>query len=237
MEYSLDFFFLNNRSNNEILFPEFIYDNRRICTKIYLLFKIAGLILYTTTSLLCYVTDLFIIMIVFMFLATLNSVRYEYAHFKRYGTIFSSINEFDEWKRKLYPRSRIAFSIIELIIKIVFFFTKYVHQYHFKDICVIGESIFKIHILVILSLYIIIGILSFCFFITFSFTSKSQLVVRSPPLPILNDVKNEECSICLDIDNTNSWTILPCCHKFHGQCISIWLQTNQTCPICRIRVE
>jgi hypothetical protein len=212
---------LNNRSNNDILFPEFIYDNRRICTKIYLLFKIAGLIL-------CYVTDLF--------LATLNSIRYEYAHFKRYGTIFS-INEFDEWKRKLYPRSRIAFSIIELIIKIVFFFTTYIHQYHFRDICVIGESILKIHILVILSLYIIIGILSFCFFITFSFTSKSQLVVSSPPLPILNDVKNEECIICLDIDNANSWTILQCSHKFHSQCISIWLRTNQTCPICRIRIE
>jgi hypothetical protein len=61
--------------------------------------------------------------------------------------------------------------------------------------------------------------------------------VSSPPLPILNDVKNEECIICLDIDNANSWTILQCSHKFHSQCISIWLRTNQTCPICRIRIE
>lgn len=231
MEYSLDFFFLNNRSNNEILFPEFIYDNQRICSKIYILFKIAGLIIYTTTSLLCYVTYLFIIMIVFMFLATLNSIRYEYEHFKRYGTIFSSINEFDDWKRKLYPKSRIAFSIIELIIKIVFFFTTYTHQYQFRNFCVIGENIFKIHILLILSLYIIIGIFSICLFISVSF------IPNPTSLTILNDIPNEECCICLDIDNANSWIILPCSHKFHNQCISTWLQINKTCPICRIRIE
>ena len=39
-------------------------------------------------------------MIVAMFLSTMNSARYEYAHFKLYVTIFSSENEFEEWKEK-----------------------------------------------------------------------------------------------------------------------------------------
>ena len=89
----------------------------------------------------------------------------------------------------------------------------------------------------ILSLYIILVILSICLFISAGFTSNSQQTMSSPPLPIFDNIQNEECSICLDIDNANSWTILQCSHKFHNQCISTWLQINQTCPICRIRIE
>ena len=245
MEYSLDSYFWNNQFNESFIYSGFIYDNRRICAKLYLLFKIAGLILYTSTLSLCYVSDLFITMVVFMFLATINSVRYEYAHYKRYGTIFSSINEFDEWKKTLYPKSRIVFSIIELIIKIVFFVKTFPPQFSFQNFCEIGESIFKIHILAILSLYIILVILSICACATVNFNSNSQHFVNSNirieavsfPLPVLNNIQNEECSICLDIDNTNSWTILPCCHKFHEQCISIWLRTNHTCPICRLHIN
>ena len=83
MENSLDSYFWNNDSNN-----------RRICAKLYVFFKFIGLIFYTISLQTCYNSNFFIGMIVAMFLSTINSARYEYAHFKRYGTIFSSVNEF-----------------------------------------------------------------------------------------------------------------------------------------------
>jgi RNA polymerase subunit RPABC4/transcription elongation factor Spt4 len=46
--------------------------------------------------------------------------------------------------------------------------------------------------------------------------------------------QNDECCICMDTENTSEWLMLPCGHKFHRQCISTWLHTNQTCPICRL---
>jgi hypothetical protein len=41
----------------------------------------------------------------------------------------------------------------------------------------------------------------------------------------------QECSICLEIMTENR--ILPCCHKFHSNCINIWLKENNNCPLCR----
>lgn len=53
----------------------------------------------------------------------------------------------------------------------------------------------------------------------------------------------EECAICceeipLDADE-NGMRTLSCAgrHVFHGNCISQWLSSNSTCPICRQEVE
>ena len=218
MEHSLD-------SN------EFLYDNRRICSKLYIFLKTIGIIFYTISLLTCYNPDFFIGMIVAMFLSAINSMRYEYAHFKRYGTIFSSINEFKEWKKRLYPKSRVLFSIAEFVIKIVYFVNTFPPVYEFRNLCQIGESIFKIHILVIIISYITVTFFSIAILCFIYFPSNRQL----ENILVINN-QNEECCICLDSENTNPWSILPCGHKFHGHCISQWLRSNQTCPICRIRI-
>jgi hypothetical protein len=169
-------------------------------------------------------------MIVAMFLSTINSARYEYAHFKRYGTIFSSVNEFNEWKKGLYPKSRILFSMVEISIKIVYFIKIFPPVCEFNNLCEIGESIFKIHILVLFMIYIIAGVFSICLL-----CSHRQTISLLIPILVVNS-QNEECCICIDTDNTSEWSILPCGHKFHGQCISTWLHMNQTCPICRLHM-
>lgn len=222
MEHSLDYYFLNNNLN------DFLYNNRRICSKLYVFFKFIGLIFYSISLQTCYNPNFFIGMIVVMFLSTMNSVRYEYAHFKRYGTNFSSINEFEEWKNKLYPRSRILFSMVEFLIKIMYFVNTFPPVCEFRNLCQIGESIFKIHILALIISYITVVFcsISLLFFIYFPVNTQLENI-----LPINN--QNEECCICLDSENTNQWSMLHCGHKFHGQCISTWLRTNQTCPICR----
>jgi len=226
MDYAIDSYFWNNNNFNEIL-----YDNRRIFAKLYVFIKFIGVIFYTISLQTCYKPHFFIGMIAAMFISTINSARYEYAHFKRYGTIFSSVNEFNEWKEKLYPKSRILFSMIEIIIKIIFFINTFPPVCEFNNLCEIGESIFKIHILVLLMIYIIAFVFSICFL----YSHHRQTISSPIPILVVNS-QNEECSICMDTDNTSEWLMLPCCHKFHRQCISTWLHTNHTCPICRLHM-
>ena len=41
------------------------------------------------------------------------------------------------------------------------------------------------------------------------------------------------CPICME-DITENVEYLPCAHKFHTDCIHVWLSNNSECPICRI---
>lgn len=51
---------------------------------------------------------------------------------------------------------------------------------------------------------------------------------------------DDECVICCSEAKENvpslpcMWRVLPeCHHKFHADCIRIWLAINSTCPLCR----
>ncbi|XP_059307052.1 RING-H2 finger protein ATL39-like [Lycium ferocissimum] len=50
-----------------------------------------------------------------------------------------------------------------------------------------------------------------------------------------------DCAICLlEFLKGDSYVVLPaCCHKFHADCVMIWLAINRdkTCPICRTHVN
>ncbi len=247
MEYGIDFYNEQNYYSENVVLPGFTYDNRRLCSKLYVFFKFIGLVFYSTTLTKCYTPDFYIIMLVAMFISLMNSIRYELQQYKRYKTNFSSVDEFELWKKSLWPKSRIILSVIELGIKVGFFIKTFPPEFEFKNLCDLGESIFKIHILLLFLLYGVVGM--FSTFLLFSFycndclfrqNSQSLAVLnKNITLPIqilINDNKNEECSICLDNDSTKTWTILPCCHKFHSSCVSTWLLTHQTCPICRSNI-
>lgn len=45
------------------------------------------------------------------------------------------------------------------------------------------------------------------------------------------------CVICHDTIEPNSDAHLSCGHHFHGQCITNWLWTKQSCPMCRNEPE
>jgi hypothetical protein len=46
------------------------------------------------------------------------------------------------------------------------------------------------------------------------------------------------CAICQDINpKTNVSRVLICKHKFHIECIELWLSKNKNCPICRYDIS
>ena len=48
---------------------------------------------------------------------------------------------------------------------------------------------------------------------------------------------NQDCCICLEKLSIKARYTLTCAHTFHRECISRWLETNNTCPYCRTPVE
>mmetsp|Transcript_43092 Transcript_43092/g.119184 ORF Transcript_43092/g.119184 Transcript_43092/m.119184 type:complete len:352 (+) Transcript_43092:75-1130(+) len=58
--------------------------------------------------------------------------------------------------------------------------------------------------------------------------ARSQLEAADP---------RRHCAICRDGFGTDdTLRRLPCAHEFHDSCIVLWLQGNNTCPICRCKM-
>lgn len=45
------------------------------------------------------------------------------------------------------------------------------------------------------------------------------------------------CAVCLETDTPVSVKLLPCAHSFHPACITRWVESNYSCPLCRQSIE
>ena len=232
-----------------------VYNEKRLGAKTFIFLKTLGLAFYTTTLTTCSTqTTLFICMIVTMAGSIINGMRYEYAHFKKCGHVFTSPHEYKQWKASLWPKSRLFFSIIELIMKIEFFIKSFPSDITFYSACDVGQSVLKLHSLLLFILYVLLSIaftiLFGCSLCNFTFMygntinngnrSNSNISNnnsnRSSNIDALLTIVpvdyERECCICLD-KNNQSWSALPCGHTFHQTCILTWANYHQTCPVCR----
>ena len=64
---------------------------------------------------------------------------------------------------------------------------------------------------------------------------KNYKIKKNLLLPInIEDIKENECSICLEEYNRDKDIIkLKCNHEYHKECIKMWLNINKICPQCR----
>lgn len=51
----------------------------------------------------------------------------------------------------------------------------------------------------------------------------------------MEDLKLNNCIICIE-DILTDIEYLPCAHSFHRNCINEWMESNNTCPICKIPI-
>ncbi len=48
---------------------------------------------------------------------------------------------------------------------------------------------------------------------------------------------NKECSVCIEsFKNGDDVMCLPCFHTYHKNCITPWLKTKSTCPVCKHQI-
>ena len=64
---------------------------------------------------------------------------------------------------------------------------------------------------------------------------KDYKIKKNLLLPInIEDIKENECSICLEEYNRDKDIIkLKCNHEYHKECIKAWFDINKNCPQCR----
>ena len=253
MEYAFDYYFDYDDSPTGV---EFVYNDNRHFSKLYLLSKSIGLIVYIITLSTCDALEVYVFMLSIMGLSVVNTARYEYKQYEKYGTVFYSVSDYESWKLSLWPRSRLLFSIVELVIKIWFIIKFYPPRFYFQTLCDTGQSILYVHIIIIFIIYILasihsVGILLFLYYYEFIQThslqnnifveneeevSNSRIVQLSVSLISCGN-SYEDCCICLDNECIQSWSYLPCGHKFHASCVSIWVDTHHTCPVCRYDIR
>ena len=54
----------------------------------------------------------------------------------------------------------------------------------------------------------------------------------------ISDITHHECPICYDtINDVNEIFNLPCKHIFHRTCLERWIQTSNSCPMCRQTIQ
>jgi hypothetical protein len=238
-------------------YPAFVYDETRICDRLCLFMKMGGFAFYTAGAIACvnrndasfiprapFITYCF--MLVGMFASICNLTRYEYAFYKKYGTMFNSIQEFSAWKIQQMPGLRYLFEVIERVIACCFFVTVWPLQFPVHDdhdafsICELSMTVFKIQVITMFAVYSLVLFFFVCIYVGFrNFpTVHAEAHTRATsdtdaPMESFYFIDQQtECCICLDT-NANLWTITRCAHSFHRGCLSIWTQTNATCPVCR----
>jgi len=267
MDYALDFYLGPSPANQygtgasrRLMLTSFVYDDHRFFSKIYLLVKSLGFVFYVGTLTRCVNPLIYIIMNGLMCLSAVNTARYEYHHYQRYGTVFISIPEYEEWKAGLWPKSRFVFSAAELALKIGYFIYTFPPSFDISSICEIGKSVFMIHVLAILMVYFISFVFTCCIYCYLYLcypngagagavnrvgagAAGANVPIRmiSLVLPATFVSHDKECCICLDdtaeSQSRQQWLGLPCGHIFHHVCISRWLLTNETCPVCRLNIR
>jgi len=52
------------------------------------------------------------------------------------------------------------------------------------------------------------------------------------------DDDSNKCSVCYyEYKEGDNLMVLPCFHKYHDECITGWLKTQDFCPVCRTKIE
>ena len=233
---------------------EFIYDEKRKCKKALLFIKSITLLFH----IFCFYSNFdsiekdnrfiyYTLTLFSTFLCICNNARYEYAHIKIYGKHFTSIHEFKLWKKTHQLLRLTSFLTVFEIIVHIFFFCMTITKLSFVNTKILLYSIswLILELYAILCFFIVIFFLYifffiFCCSISISLidwffivnpTDQPRLIPNIIAIRVYIDEENE-CCICMD-KNTNDWVNIPCGHAFHRECISQWLRTSHTCPVCR----
>jgi hypothetical protein len=232
--------------NNDIILNE-----KRICSKInlflnisFLLFNIFGIFIgfeYIEKNRLFYY---YCITLFTIFFSTSNNTYREYIYYKNYGRIFSSVEEYEIWKKQNKNYGKYFLKCIEYISLIFYLFNSLPIKLNIQDNDNNNLIFYKINIflLQILTIFIMLIIAIYIIFLACMIFSYPMCTTKSTVIKEIKEIKeiivikidnlNEECSICLD-KNEKIWIKTHCNHLYHNECINEWMEINKSCPICR----
>lgn len=153
--------------------------------------------------------------------------------YRNYGMEFENNGSFDDWKYDFFIfRLRKIFNTFKMIL---YFCTSLYIFFEFRNIKP-GEYLAFLVILIFqAALYLFIGFAMSInsFHIIYLYYTKKDLIVILP-IKLQRNVEapDEECAICMDKE-TKEWAELPCRHRFHYDCVNVWVNLRNNCPVCR----
>jgi len=169
------------------IYPAFVYDEKRKFSKLCLLFKMMGFGYYFTTTMMC-TNDKrllwFGMVSGMMFMSICNMIRYEYAFYKVYGTIFQSIDAFKQWKTKQKPHIKHELDFAEFLIKVVYLSRSLPPTFEIHDndgkfsMCELGGSVITAHILIIMSLWSLSLLFFTCIYVSSLLNSRPRQLLQ-----------------------------------------------------------
>jgi hypothetical protein len=229
----------------------YLYNKKRICTRLCLFMKVGGFAFYTAGAITCVNRNdapfiAYCSILVGMFATICNWARYECAFYKIYGTQFNSAHEFNAWKVRQMPNLRHWFDFVERVIACCFFVTAWPLQFPISDSCELSMTVFKIHVIAMFTIYLLALVFVVCMYVSFRLTLTLTQTLTQPQTNAAHDAppmesfhfidEQNECCICLD-KTADTWSMTRCAHSFHRKCLSNWTQTTATCPVCRTRLD
>ena len=119
---------------------------------------------------------------------------------------------------------------------------EYIKDYYnydndYNNTSIINYTKSEIQILLIIMLFI--SCLNPCFPLIKKIYNSCKEKYNIFKIPVYKIIDNDnllldECPICLDKYEINDKIIsLNCNHKFHKDCLKLWIKKNNTCPQCR----
>jgi len=147
------------------------------------------------------------------------------------GRVFGDEMEYEEWKY-----SHLSFrlkKIIQTIKMFSYLITCFTIIPNMRDLTNMNFVSFLVCLVTHTLLYFFIGFaLSLNTFYIIYLYYKNR---RSPDFKISRNVSppDDTCIICLEDNKEKEWGELHCKHKFHVECVTPWITTNNNCPICR----
>ncbi len=225
--------------------------------KIILFFRLSLLFNFFNSLIFCYryldnsdiVVQQYFLYVFLYIIKTIHFSHYMFIIYRNYDRMFINIRQFVEWEKnigfKRYYFNQISL-MLEVLVGAVIMGLSWpigIDLFTNKQLILYRFSILIIHIITMFQLLILIllAISVFCcnlLCIIHSEFQRNRNNVRIVELPTLIEINiTEECSICLDSTVETEWTRTICGHQFHKKCLIKWIESNRTCPNCRMNIN
>lgn len=211
--------------------------NNLLRTSIEVIFLVLGSIIMYTIKEEFNVLSYFVVTTLFIYyIYVLAEIGMIYNFIKNYGKFFETKIDRDDWIEnfvifRVKQICYVFYSFINVTISLQFLFNT--SSFQAKEMIYI---IIPILVSSILNIFMVM-FLGFAFILDRTNQSgRNQIEMTEVHLERNIVPPSDDCPICLDTSE-EEWSELRCRHKFHYNCIKPWIDSSNTCPICRVSLR
>lgn len=215
--------------DSKFIFPKII---QALLESSYLLFFSHSIYMNQDTDEVIF--DLLCVDFFFYYLEIISSISMLYNYIQLYGTTFPTWYHIKIFQQSfvVYRIKMISCLMVNIVNLLISFFYPFVtpKEPYKENLNICLNYIFITTFFKVIG-FLAIGLYS-CICPRLNRYKKILLMIQN-----IRYVSGDVCSICLEENANKKWGELKCKHRFHTDCLVPWIETNRTCPMCRVYVE